>query len=314
MVSIGRRARETGAAGNERPVIGITLGDPNGVGPEIIARVLSEKWICDLCRPLVIGHDEVIRRALTLVHDDSADSHSGGSTGRGLDIHLVDRPESGLYRHGTVDVLNAMDVETGGLKPGRVQSEAGRLAVASVKLAARLAMKGDIGALVTAPMNKKAMSLAGYPYAGHTELLAEVTGTKKYRLSLAFDGILVSHATTHVSLRDAIARLSEEEIVVSVDLVGRALVGMGIVKPRIAVCGLNPHAGEGGLFGDEEIRIIGPAIEEARSRGWRIDGPLPPDTVFMRGPGRATSTGSSACTTTRDISRSRPSPSNAPST
>ena len=271
-----------GSCKDERPVIGITLGDPNGVGPEIIAKILSQGWVYELCQPLVIGHDEVIRRALPLAHAGSSKDENGEGSAPVPRVHLIDRPESGLYRLGTVDVLNATDVEVGGLKPGQEQAEAGRLAVESVKLAARLAMAGDIAALVTAPLNKAAMGLAGYAYAGHTELLAELTGTKRFRLALAFDGILVSHATTHVSLRDAIDRLSEEEILVTTDLVGRALVGMGVAAPRIAVCGLNPHAGEGGLFGDEEIRIIAPALEKARERGWRLIGPLPPDTVFMR--------------------------------
>lgn len=312
---------------DERPVIGITLGDPNGVGPEVIVKFLSQEWVYELCRPLVIGHDEVIRRALPLIRsadsgdgddgdgrnvvrsaasgdDDGRDGgqenvgHSGGE-GQGSDngqgspipgpclvIHRVDRPDAGRYRFGTVDVMNAADVETTRLRLGQVQSEAGYLAVESVKRAARMAMDGDIAAIVTAPINKEAMGHAGYAYVGHTELLAEITGTKRFRLALAFDGILVSHATTHVSLRDAIDRLSEEEILITVDLVGNALAGMGVAAPRIAVCGLNPHAGEGGLFGDEEIRIIAPAVEKAReksgARGWRITGPLPPDTVFMR--------------------------------
>ena len=278
-----------GSGEDERPVIGITLGDPNGVGPEIIVKILSQAWVYELCRPLVIGNDEVLRQALSLAplaQGDSLGGREGGTTAPPQDVRVAGHPGDGLYRHGTVDVLNAADVETAVLKPGQEQAEAGRLAVESVKLAARLAMAGDIAALVTAPMNKAAMGLAGYAYAGHTELLAEITGTKRFRLALAFDGILVSHATTHVSLRDAIDRLSEEEILVTLDLVGRALVGMGVAAPRIAVCGLNPHAGEGGLFGDEEIRIIAPALEKARknasAESWRIVGPLPPDTVFMR--------------------------------
>lgn len=274
---------------DERPVIGITLGDPNGVGPEIILKILSQAWVYELCRPLVIGHDDVLRRALSLAplgKDDSPAGRDGGGTVPNLDIHVTEHPAAGLFRHGSVEVMNAAGVETGRLKPGQEQAEAGKLAVDSVKRAARMAMAGDIAAMVTAPINKAAMNLAGYTYAGHTELLAEITGTKRFRLALAFDGILVSHATTHVSLRDAIDRLSEEEILITVDLVGNALTGMGATAPRIAVCGLNPHAGEGGLFGDEEIRIIAPAIEKARKksgvRGWRITGPLPPDTVFMR--------------------------------
>ena len=284
----GVRARtgENSSGADDRPVVGITMGDPNGVGPEVIVKILSQEWVYELCRPLVIGHDEVIRRVLPLARTGSSNGCDGRDTGPRLGIHRVDRPGKGRYRHGTVDVMNAWEVEIDKLIPGQVQSEAGRLAVESVKLAACMALEGDIGAVVTAPMNKEAMGLAGYAFAGHTELLAEATGSAKFRLSLAFDGILVSHATTHVSLRDAIDRLSEEEILVTVDLVGNALVGMGVTAPRIAVCGLNPHAGEGGLFGDEEIRIIEPALEKAReragNRGWQIVGPLPPDTVFMR--------------------------------
>lgn len=281
-----------GTGMDERPVIGITLGDPNGVGPEVIVKLLSQTWVYDLCRPLVIGRDEVIRRALPLARsaasgdDEFHDGRDGGATTLSQDVRLVDHPAAGLYRHGTIDVMNTADVKIDRLVPGRVQSEAGYLAVESVRQAARLAMAGDIAAIVTAPLNKEAMVHAGYAYPGHTELLAELTGTKHYRLALAFDGILVSHATTHVSLRDAIDRLSEEEILVTLNLVGNALAGMGVAAPRIAVCGLNPHAGEGGLFGDEEIRVIAPAIEKAREKtgagGWRITGPLPPDTVFMR--------------------------------
>ncbi len=295
----GKRAsgNRNGTGTDERPVIGITLGDPNGVGPEVIVKILTQEWVYELCRPVVIGHDEVIRRALPLARSDASEDDEGQSEpkvedGRSpdpcLDIHPIEHPEACLFRHGAIDVMNAQEAEVkfDRLVPGQVQSEAGRLAVESVKRAARMAMEGDIAAMVTAPLNKEAMGQAGYAYPGHTELLAEITGTKHYRLALAFDGILVSHATTHVSLRDAIDRLSEDEILITIALVGNALAGMGVAAPRIAVCGLNPHAGEGGLFGDEEIRIIAPAIEKAReksdARGWRITGPLPPDTVFMR--------------------------------
>ena len=286
----GKRAagNRKGTGTDERPVIGITMGDPNGVGPEVIVKILSQEWVYERCRPLVIGHDEVIRQALPLARAAAAEAEvqGGRSPDSCLDVHPIDHPDAGLFRHGAIDVINTAEVEIDRLVPGRVQSEAGRLAVESVKRAARMAMAGDIAAIVTAPINKEAMGHAGYDYAGHTELLAEITGTKRFRLALAFDGILVSHATTHVSLRDAIDRLSEEEILITIDLVGNALAGMGVAAPRIAVCGLNPHAGEGGLFGDEEIRIIAPALENVRekagARGWRITGPLPPDTVFMR--------------------------------
>lgn len=252
-----------------RPILGITIGDPNGVGPEVIAKALSYQDIYDISRPLVIGHAEVIRQHLKFASIP-------------LDIHIVRHPAEGHFKVGTIDVLEALDIDTTDLVHGQVQEAAGRLAVESVIRATHLAMEEAIQAVVTAPLNKEAMNLAGYRYAGHTELLAELTGTEHYRLTLAFDNMLVSHVTTHVSLRQAIDLLSETEILATIEIIGQALQRMGIPTPRIAVCGLNPHAGEGGMFGDEEIRIIHPALEKARASGWHILGPLPPDTVFLR--------------------------------
>ena len=254
---------------SERPLLGITIGDPNGVGPEIIVKTLARPELYAICRPLVIGHAGVMKRNTRFA-------------GKSLHVHSVTSPEQGLYQPGTIDVLDVLDLDAEALIPGTVQKEAGRLAVESVIRATQFAMGGEIQAIVTAPLNKEAMNLAGYHYPGHTELLAELTGTKRYRLSLATDGMVVSHVTTHVSLREAIDRLSEEGILTTIDIIGQALKRMGIEHPRIAVCGINPHAGEGGLFGDEEIRIIAPAVEKARAEGWNLLGPLPPDTVFMR--------------------------------
>lgn len=253
----------------ERPILGITIGDPNGIGPEIIVKILSSPGIYDTCRPLVIGNAEIIARHRSFVSVP-------------LEINEVDTPGEGVYQHGIIDVLTVMDVDPDTLIPGRVQELAGRLAVESVIAATKLAMAGDIQAMVTASLNKAAMNLAGYRYAGHTELLAELTGTVQYRLTLAFDDILVSHVTTHVSLRQAVERLSEEGIVSTVEVIGQALKQMGIAHPRIAVAGLNPHAGEGGMFGDEEIRIITPAIDKAQAAGWTVFGPIPPDSIFFR--------------------------------
>ena len=216
------------------------MGDPNGVGPEVIVKILSQEWVYELCRPLVIGHDEVIRRNLPLARTGSSNDCDDRDTGTCLEIHRVDRPGNGPvppWHGGRHERLGGGNRQTDS-RPSTVRSR--RLAVESVKAAARMALEGEIGAVVTAPMNKEAMGLAGYAFAGHTELLAEATGSARFRLSLAFDGILVSHATTHVSLRDAIDRLSEEEILITVELVGNALVGMGMAAPRIAVCGLNP--------------------------------------------------------------------------
>tara|TARA_B100000029_G_scaffold516832_1_gene635673 strand:- start:11659 stop:14019 length:2361 start_codon:yes stop_codon:yes gene_type:complete len=265
------------ASENQRPLIGITIGDPNGIGPEIITKILSQRWVYEICRPVVIGSDMLIKQVLKEQGEDNKNFIP-----LNLDVHSIDRPELGHYVFGTIDVLNVMDIKIDKLLPGQVQAEAGHLAVESVRSAAHLALTGDISAVVTAPINKEAIRKAGYLFAGHTELLAHTTGAKDYRLSLAYNGILVSHVTTHVSLKNAIRLLTEKEILITVELVGHALINMGIKKPRIAVCGLNPHAGEGGIFGDEEICIITPALNKARSAGWEVIGPLPPDTVFMR--------------------------------
>ncbi len=251
------------------PVMGITIGDPNGVGPEIIAKVFSTPALHEICRPMVVGHGGVMNQAI-----------EAGS--QPMRVRCVNGVGECLFEHGTMDVLDVDSVDVATLKLGTVQEAAGRLAVKSVIRATKLAMAGEIQAVVTAPLNKEAMNLAGYHYAGHTELLAELTGTDEYRLTLAFDGKLVSHVTTHVSLREAIEKLSEKEVIATVDIIGRALNRMGISDPVIAVAGLNPHAGEGGMFGDEEIRVISPALEKARAAGWNIVGPLPPDTVFLR--------------------------------
>ena len=265
------RASDAQAAAviGERPILGITIGDPNGVGPEVIVKALTSPELYRRSRPLVIGNAEVMRRHL---------QHGALP----LEINRVDTPVEGKYTHGTLDVLTVDNIDVESLKHGEVQESAGRLAVESVIGATKLAMAHDIQAVVTAPLNKEAMNLAGYHYAGHTELIAELTGTKHYRLTLAFDEMLVSHVTTHVSLREAIKRLSSEGVVSTIEIIGNALKRMGIKDPRIAVMGLNPHAGEGGMFGDEEIRIIEPAVEKARLEGWNIQGPLPPDTVFLR--------------------------------
>ncbi|MBT5872307.1 MAG: 4-hydroxythreonine-4-phosphate dehydrogenase PdxA [Candidatus Latescibacteria bacterium] len=254
---------------SDRPILGITIGDPNGVGPEVIAKALSSPRIYEICRPLVIGHSRVIEGAL----------HFGPVP---LKAIRVEHAEQAMFEYGTIDVLNVVEMDPSELRIGEVQEIAGRLAVTAVVEATKLAMDGKIQAVVTAPLNKEAMNLAGFHYAGHTELLAELTGTDDYRLTLAFDGKLVSHVTTHVSLRQAIERLSEGGIIATIEIVGNALKRMGIPAPDIAVAGLNPHAGEGGMFGDEEINIISPALDKARSQGWNITGPLPPDTVFLR--------------------------------
>ncbi len=178
-----------------------------------------------------------------------------------------------------IDLANA-DPARG--DPGQVSAPAGRAAVEYVLRACDLAMAGAVDAVVTAPLNKEAMQRAGFRYAGHTELLAERTGASQVSMLLVGPQLRVMHVSTHVSLREAIRRVTRERVAEVIELAHQACLALGISAPRIAVAGLNPHAGEGGLFGEEDARAIAPAVAEARARGLAAFGPLPPDTVFLR--------------------------------
>jgi 4-hydroxythreonine-4-phosphate dehydrogenase len=181
-----------------------------------------------------------------------------------------------------VDVLDLTDDYPGPFPLGLVAKENGAAAVAYVEKAIALALSGEVDAIATAPLNKEAMRAAGFPYDGHTELLAVKTGTKVYTMMLASGDFRVFHVSTHVSLRGAIERATKARVLQVIDLAYREIQRMGVAEPRLAVAGLNPHAGEHGLFGDEERREIGPAVEEAQARGWNVSGPISPDTVFAR--------------------------------
>ncbi len=254
---------------NKRPLMGITMGDPCGIGPEVILKALAHEESYRVCRPLVIGHPEILKRDM-------------GMAGVRLDVRIVDRPEDGAFECGCIDVWCPIDVDVDQIEIGKVCREAGRAAAEWVIHAVDLAMADRIDGIVTAPLNKEAMNLAGYPYAGHTELLAEKSGTARAHLMLVSDRMNVSHVTGHIALHEVPDRLTVDLIYDTVRLTRDVLVGMGKIDPRIAVCGLNPHAGENGLFGNEDAKIIHPAVEKALSEGWRVDGPLPADTTFLK--------------------------------
>jgi len=255
---------------SEKPIIAITMGDPSGIGPEVIAKALGEGRIYDLCRPIVIGDARVMAAAAKLVS-------------RNLQVNAVEALEQATFRHGLMDVLDLKNIEIDRLRRGKVDRDSGRAAVEYVQRAIDLAIKGEVDAIATAPLNKEAMNLAGFPYPGHTEILAETTGSKNYAMMLLAGPLRVVHVTTHTSLRNACDRVKKGRVVTTIHLTDRSLKDLGIVNPRIAVAGLNPHAGEGGLFGTEELDEIAPAIKECRSEGIHVEGPFPPDTVFLRG-------------------------------
>lgn len=245
--------------------LAITMGDPAGIGPEIIARILLEKP--ELRANLVIGDPAVMSRALAAL---------GGA----LALNVVGEPGTPL----PLDAINILASSRATALPpvGTVSAEAGRMAYNAIIMAIRLAKAGKIAGIVTAPIHKEALSAAGIPYPGHTEILADHGGAARVAMMLANDDIRTVLVTIHCSLMEAIRRADFQAQMAAIRLAHQGGRALGIEKPRIAVAGLNPHAGEGGLFGDEEIRIIRPAITAACTEGIDASGPWPGDTVFMQ--------------------------------
>jgi len=245
--------------------IAVTMGDPAGIGPEIIVKL----WAEDGSPPaFVIGDDVILRRAIDLL-------------GAGVELRPISAPAEIEPRPGRMDVLTASRLPAD-LPFGRIDARAGGAAYAYVERAIDLAMAGEIGAIVTAPLNKAAMKAAGIDYPGHTEILAARSGTAEFAMMLANEELRVLLVSIHVSLGEAIRLVTREAELRAIRLAHRACRDFGIDRPRIAVAGLNPHAGENGLFGREEIEVIGPAIEAARREGIEASGPWAGDTIFMR--------------------------------
>ncbi|MBN2860825.1 MAG: 4-hydroxythreonine-4-phosphate dehydrogenase PdxA, partial [Sphaerochaetaceae bacterium] len=252
-----------------RPILGISVGDPAGIGPEITAKALVESHTYEICRPLVVCDLEVMKEAVRF-------------SGLDFTLNAVKTPAEGIYEYGTIDVLDMHNVDMSQLAYKTVSAMTGKASYEYIEKVIQLAMDGQIDATITGPIHKEAINAAGIHEAGHTEIYARLTGTTDYAMMLAEGNFRVVHVSTHVSLQEAINRTKKERIGTVIDLADSALKKMGIEHPRIAVAGLNPHAGEGGMFGREEIDEIIPAIEKARSEGKTVEGPIPPDTVFSK--------------------------------
>lgn len=264
----------------EKPIVGITMGDPAGNGPEITIKALASADLYDRCRPIVVGDIKMLEQAKRFVGRPD------------IQLHRCEKVSDALFTPGTIDVLH-MDLieDVDRFEIGNVSVEGGNAAFQCVRKVIALAMAGEVDATCTNALNKEAMNMAlvadhgaksdGYThFDGHTEIYAAYTGTKKYTMMLAHHDLRVVHISTHISLREACNRVKKARVLEVIEIANSACKDLGIENPRIAVAGLNPHCGENGLFGTEEIEEITPAIEVAKAEGINAIGPIPPDTVF----------------------------------
>jgi 4-hydroxythreonine-4-phosphate dehydrogenase len=253
----------------DQPIIAITMGDAAGVGPEIIMKMLAHQDVYQRSRPLVIGDAERLRQA-------------GAIVGSSLTVRTVANPQEAAFQPGSVDCID-LGLIPGDLPWGRLSPLAGDAAFRYIEKAVALAMAGEAQAICTAPISKEALHAGGHIFPGHTEILAALTHTPEVSMMLMTPKLRVIHVTTHIGLIDAIARI-EPGLVERTILRGHeALLRSGIANPRIGVCGINPHAGERGLFGyGEEEKKIEPAIQGLQERGIDVTGPLPADSLFFR--------------------------------
>ncbi len=249
------------------PRLLVTLGDVAGVGPEVVAKA----WPALLahCRPVVVGDPLWLRRGL-------------GLAGARAAVRAVDRPADVDPAPDLIPCLRATDQDLSGVTPGKVSGEAGRAAYDFLCAAIDLTRAGAADGIVTAPLHKEGLRAAGLHYPGHTEILAERCGVKAFAMVLAVEGLAVAHVTLHVALRDVFAHLTADAVLEKVRLLDALLRKILGRRPRLGVAALNPHASDGGLFGDEEERIIAPAVVAARAEGLDASGPWPTDTLFVR--------------------------------
>lgn len=255
--------------GDGRPVLAITIGDVAGVGPEIVARAWTDGRLHELCRPVVVGDLAVMKRECTAYGGAVSVEEAGADGAFASSMHVMPCVQG-----------SASDVAE--LPLGLMHPAAGRAAFDYLVTAIRMAQAESVDGIVTMPLNKQGFHAYGLPYPGHTEVLADKTGVKNYGMMLYRQGLGVVHVTLHMALRDVFANLSVEAILEKIGLVGDMMRRLGIAKPRLAVAALNPHAGDGGVFGDEECKIIEPAVNVARRDGIDVVGPLPADTLFVR--------------------------------
>jgi 4-hydroxythreonine-4-phosphate dehydrogenase len=253
-----------------RPILAITLGDPASIGPEITIKAFSMHNLLSRCRPLVIGDAKILARALSFPNIPP------------VAINPIKNVSEAKFVQGTIDVLDLGVCDTELPPVGQVSNLSGNAAFQYVLKAIELAKSGEVDATVTNALNKEALNKAGHHFDGHTEIYAHYTGVTNQTMMLVHNDLRVVHVSTHVSLREACDRVKKARVLEVIEIADKACKDLGIAHPLIGVAGLNPHCGEGGLFGREEIEEISPAIEDARKKGLKVEGPIPPDTIFSK--------------------------------
>lgn len=254
---------------SEKPIIGITMGDPASIGPEIAIKALLQEKIYEICRPVLIGDASVFNHIIQLLNLNAT-------------INPIQEIQQAKFQFGSIDVFDLQNVNLPDLKFGEISAMAGGASFEAVKKVIELALDGKVEATVTGPINKKSVNEAGHHFAGHTEIYAHFTNTKKYAMLLVEDNLKVIHVSTHVSLRQACDLVKKDRILEVVDLLHHGLISLGETNLKIGIAGLNPHAGDSGLFGTEDDEEILPAVEEAKRRGYDVEGPVPADTMFSK--------------------------------
>lgn len=249
------------------PVIAITLGDPCGIGPEVVAKALSQREVRELCAPLVVGSAEVLKEALGLVRS-------------ALKVQEAREPRDVDASPEVVTVMDPRNLNLEDVVSGQVSAAAGRASMEWAERAARLCLEGAVQAMATAPVNKEATWAGGYRQIGHMELLQSMTGASQVATMLISGTLRVVHLTTHRSLRQACESVTKENVLAKIRLTHTCFTQWGFLRPRIGVSALNPHASDGGLLGDEEATAIEPAVAEALALGMDVTGPVPADSVF----------------------------------
>ena len=263
------KAQRQTPPGRRQPAIAITLGDPAGIGPEVVLKALADEEVRSLCRPLVVGDLRVLEAVKAFAGVDPP-------------LQAVSRINEARFTLPAVEVLDLGNCDPPQVMLGHISPLAGRAAVEAVERATELALAGEVDAIVTAPLNKAAMQAAGYDYIGHTEILAELCHAPRVTTMLATGPLRVVHVTRHVPLAEVASLITQERVLETIRLTHEGMQAWGMQRPRIGVAALNPHGGESGLLGREEIEEIGPAVERARAEGVKAQGPIPADSIFFR--------------------------------